>query len=253
VETVTVTFTAGSRLSLRAGGAGRAEPTGETSARLTATTAADSPTVPFTLSLATGPRPPSLSVTWSTTDDPRPRALPLRRILMPWVTPTELSDGPPAPAAEIAGGDWEAGRRLFFGPKLNCAGCHAIRGEGGKVGPELTNLIHRDYASVLKDIRQPSAAINPDFLSYTVGLEDGRVLTGVLSGSTPDRVTVVGPDARAVTVPRGQASEIVPSKTSVMPEKLLDGLTDPEVRDLMTFLLSDAPPARPAATPRPGR
>jgi putative heme-binding domain-containing protein len=252
-ENVTVTFAAGSRLSLETGGAVRAEPTGETSARLTATTTADSSMVPFTLTLATGPRPPSLSVTWSTADDPRPRALPLRRILMPWVTPTELSDGPPTTATEIAGGDWEAGRRLFFSPKLNCAGCHAIRGEGGKVGPELTNLVHRDYTSVLKDIHQPGAAINPDFLSYTVGLEDGRVLTGVLSGSTPDQVTVVGPDAKSKTFPRGQVSEIVPSKTSVMPDKLLDGLTDTEVRDLMTFLLSDAPPSRSVATPRPGR
>ena len=248
-ETVTVNFSAGSRLSLEASGPCRAESTGEKSARLTATTSADSPMVSFKLSLSTGAPTPSLSVSWSTADDPRPRTLPLRRVLMPWVTQTELSDDPPAAVPEFARGDWETGKRLFFGSKLNCAGCHAIRGEGAKIGPDLTNLVHRDFASVLKDIRRPSAAINPDFLSYSVALEDGRVLSGLLGGSTPEHVTVVGTDAKSITIPRDKVSEIAPSKTSVMPEKLLDGLTDRQVGDLMTFLLSDAQPSKPGAPP----
>ena len=43
-------------------------------------------------------------------------------------------------------------------------------------GPTFRILIHRDYASVLRDIAHPSFAINPDYLSYTVVLNDGRVL-----------------------------------------------------------------------------
>ena len=43
-----------------------------------------------------------------------------------------------------------------------------LRGEGFAVGPDLNNLVHRDYASVLRDIAEPSAAINPDAVGYTV-------------------------------------------------------------------------------------
>ena len=53
-------------------------------------------------------------------------------------------------------------------------------GRGGTIGPDLSNLIHRDYASVLRDITHPSFAINPDHLSYTVTLNDGRMLDGVV-------------------------------------------------------------------------
>src|SRR5437868_11507126 len=35
-----------------------------------------------------------------------------------------------------------------------------------------SNLIHRDYASVLKDIREPNSAINPDHVAYQVELNN---------------------------------------------------------------------------------
>ena len=75
-----------------------------------------------------------------------------------------------------------AGRGLpeFFGDKAMCSKCHTIYGRGGNIGPDLSNLVHRDYASVMRDITHPSFAINPDYLSYTVALNDGRVLTGVV-------------------------------------------------------------------------
>ena len=243
-ESVTVRFEAGSPLTLAASGPGRAQSTGATSATLTATSKNIS-MIPFTLSVITGGSPLVLTVAWSTADDPRPRPLPLRRVLMPWATPSQdISSSSSIAIAEIAGGDWSAGKALFSGSKLNCLSCHTLRGEGGKLGPELTNLIHRDYASVMRDIRQPSAAINPDFLSYAIELKDGRVLTGVLNGSTEDQVKIGGTDGKVTSVRRDEVSDIVPSKTSVMPEKLLDGLTDPQVRDLMTYLLSERPAER---------
>ena len=44
-----------------------------------------------------------------------------------------------APAIEtVVPGDPAAGEALFWG-KAGCSGCHAIRGRGGKLGPDLTN------------------------------------------------------------------------------------------------------------------
>ena len=54
-----------------------------------------------------------------------------------------------------------------------------MRGRGGRIGPDLSNLIHRDYESVMRDVHAPSAAINPDYITYQVEMKDGRVLLGV--------------------------------------------------------------------------
>ena len=52
--------------------------------------------------------------------------------------------------------------------------------KAAKIGPDLTNLPHRDVASVLRDIREPNATINPDYVSYNVTLKNGERLTGFL-------------------------------------------------------------------------
>src|SRR6185503_13259562 len=117
----------------------------------------------FEVRLPTGGQP-AFRAAWSTSDDPRPRAFPLRRFFMPFAQPENAPAGVPAERVipEIAGGKWLPGKRLFFSDKLACAKCHAIRGEGPHVGPDLSNLLHRDYASVRKDLEFPNAAINPD-------------------------------------------------------------------------------------------
>src|SRR5262249_48192513 len=124
---------------------------------------------------------PRLELSWHTAEDSRPRALPLRRLILPW-SRDEGTAEPSAPAlpAELSGGSWSKGRALFFGKEARCSECHSLRGEGGHVGPDLSNLAHRDYASVLRDVREPSYAVNPDFLSYNVATADGRVLSGTV-------------------------------------------------------------------------
>ena len=75
------------------------------------------------------PRSATLDVSFYTTRDPRPRAMPLRRFLVPFARP-----GPPDDLTqhvpEIAGGNWAAGRALFNG-KAVCATCHQLRGGEG--------------------------------------------------------------------------------------------------------------------------
>ncbi|HVY71289.1 MAG TPA: c-type cytochrome, partial [Verrucomicrobiae bacterium] len=146
----------------------------------------------FKVTMPTSPVAPTLTAHWFTADDPRPRAFPLRRILVPWAKP---ESGTSAPAGErkipeLAGGNWLRGKQLFFGEVATCYKCHTVRGAGAKVGPDLSNLIHRDYASVLKDIREPSAALNPDHLAYSVELTDGESVTGVLGADAWDQVAV---------------------------------------------------------------
>ncbi len=206
----------------------------------------------FEFSINTGPTTPQLTATWFTDADSRPRAFPLRRFFLPWTKPEGA-----APATnesrtirEIAGGRWLAGSRLFFGSKLACAKCHTLRGEGGHLGPDLSNLLQRDYASVQRDIRQPSAALNPDHLASIVELKDGDDLVGLLTAESAKEITVVDAGAQPHRVPRAQVKSIRPATLSLMPEGLWDALTADEQRDLMTFLLTL--PLEPAPLEREG-
>jgi putative heme-binding domain-containing protein len=204
------------------------------------------------VSIPTG-REPVLEVAYTTDEDSRPRALPLRRLLLPWA-PTRAQ--PPAELVaerkipELEGGNWARGRDVFFSEQALCSRCHRVRGQGRDLAPDLSNLVHRDYASVLRDIREPSAALNPDHIGYTVELKDGRVLTGVVRGGAGDTLVVGDSAGKEISVPRDQVAAQTPSPVSVMPQDMDKTLGPERMRDLMTFLLTE--PLQPAPLERPG-
>ncbi|MBL9201301.1 MAG: c-type cytochrome [Opitutaceae bacterium] len=241
-ETVTVTFKAGGRLGLKALGA-RTE---QKSAGEVQFTVQSQPGTwqPLELTLATGEGEPGIEVAWRTAEDFRPRALPLRRVLLPWARATAA---PPVDARrsipEIAGGDWQRGKAVFASAQAACAVCHQVRGEGGIVGPDLSNLVHRDYASVLRDIIEPSAAINPDRIAYVIALEDGSTSGGVVLDESPASIVVADASGAQRTIPRGAIAGMKASAVSLMPPGLWEQLTAQQQRDLMAFLLTE-PPAR---------
>jgi putative heme-binding domain-containing protein len=240
-ETVTVVFKADSRLEVKSGANSVSGPTGD--ARLTAEPK-EHRWLPLEVTLATGRGRPRLDVSWFTAEDPRPRPLPLRRILLPWAKPyvpsAMVKDIP-----EIDGADRNRGKALFFGDQIACYKCHKIGGEGGIIGADLSNLVYRDYASVLKDILEPSAAINPDHLAYNVELTDGGVESGVLLGNEGDEVVLGQSTGKHLRIAKTKIAGMKASTLSVMPEGLMQGLSAEERKDLMTFLLT--PPPRKAA------
>jgi putative heme-binding domain-containing protein len=188
------------------------------------------------ITLATG-REPQLDVSWFTAEDPRPRPLPLRRVLLPWAKPyVALAVASSTP--EIDGGNWANGKKIFFGEQAACSKCHKIGGEGGSIGADLSNLIFRDYASVLKDITEPSAAINPDHIAYNVQLTDGEVESGVLLKNNREEVVLGQVTGKDLTIPKDKVASMKASAISLMPEGLLKSLSVQEQKDLMTFLLN---------------
>ena len=191
---------------------------------------------------------PTLEVSWHTTDDARPRALQLRRILLPWARPhdSDSFETRPREIREIAGGNWQRGREIFFSDQAACHKCHMVRNEGGKIAPDLSNLIYRDYASVMKDILQPSAAINPDAVAYNVYLKDGDVITGVPLKETATEMIFGDLNGQPLTIKRDRITETKASSVSLMPEGLLQAMSEQQVKDLMTFLLRQPEPSKQA-------
>jgi putative membrane-bound dehydrogenase-like protein len=135
-------------------------------------------------------------------------------------------------------GDPARGKLLFT---KTCAVCHTLFGEGAKVGPDLTAAERKNRPYLVTQIVDPSAYVRPEYMAYVIEARDGRSLTGLVVESTPGSVTIVNAKNERSVIPRDKIEEMVPSSTSLMPEKLLDEYTDPEIRDLFSYLQSDGP------------
>jgi len=187
---------------------------------------------------------PTLHLTYQIGIIPTQRPLPLRRFLLPWAGAKRSTDLAAVEVPELKGGNWLRGQQVFFSDEAACARCHQVRGAGGRIGPDLSNLVQRDYASVLKDIREPSAAINPDHLAYTVELKNGKMLTGVLRSGDAGQLILGDNTGKEITLNRDQIESMAPSSVSIMPQGLDKALGPEKMRDLMTFLLKE--PLQPA-------
>jgi putative membrane-bound dehydrogenase-like protein len=140
-------------------------------------------------------------------------------------------------------GDRAAGHALFV---KHCATCHTLFDEGAKVGPDLTSADRKNREALLVNILDPSGYVRPEFVAQTAVLTDGRVLTGLVTESSAQEITLVDAKNQKTTIPRGDVEEIQPSEQSLMPERLLEVLQPQEVRDLFSYLQGEGP--APAAT-----
>lgn len=189
--------------------------------------------------------PFTLSASFRTTDKPTERPFAPDQLILPWAPPP--SPGPtaaPVPLAMLSGGDSAKGANLFKSEQAKCATCHKFRGEGGEVGPDLSEVFRRDRAWVYRQIGEPSAEIHPDYVPYTVLTKDGRVLAGIVRAEEGDAIRVVNTEGKTFSVKKSEIDELKPSATSIMPVGLPGAIGEEGVRDLIAFLTTP-PPAKP--------
>lgn len=135
-------------------------------------------------------------------------------------------------------GDPYAGQKLF---NAACAACHRLFARGGDVGPDLTPYPRADVDTLLLHIVNPSAEIREGYENILVETTDDRSLTGFLVRRDDRLVVLRGPDGQSVSVERKDIQEMRAAGLSLMPEGLLDGLGDQQLRDLFAYLRSTQP------------
>ncbi|MHB1556786.1 MAG: hypothetical protein ACYC61_04805 [Isosphaeraceae bacterium] len=197
-------------------------------------------------------QPFALKATFRTAGDAADRPIEPAALVLPWAPiSTGPATAPPVVVPGLAGGDPARGRAIFRGEQARCGQCHAFRGEGGQVGPDLTGIAEKGAADIYRSIAAPSADIAPDYTTYTVSTRDGQVFAGVVRAEGPDAIKVTDTNARSTIVKRDQIQEIRPSATSIMPPGLAAALGDPAVRDIIAYLTS--PPDTKPGQQRPDR
>jgi putative heme-binding domain-containing protein len=141
----------------------------------------------------------------------------------------------------------DIGKRLFA--EASCAGCHKISGEGGVIGPELTDVVSRwkgDRVGVLREILDPSHKVDEKYVMQKILTVDGQTVTGILVAETDDQVSLMSsPEAKEpFVIAQDDIEAMVPSSISMMPKALLDQYTKDEIFELMAYLESVTPPSQ---------
>jgi putative heme-binding domain-containing protein len=123
-----------------------------------------------------------------------------------------------------------------------CLNCHRLFGEGAQIGPDLTGADRKDLDVLLSNVVDPGAVIREGYQQYLVATKDGLVLTGLLAESGGGKVVILDAKGIRTSVLDSEAQEIRRAEASLMPEGLLDPLTDEELADLFAYLRSDPRP-----------
>ncbi|MBM3845465.1 MAG: c-type cytochrome [Verrucomicrobia bacterium] len=123
--------------------------------------------------------------------------------------------------------------------QAGCIHCHRQGGEGGDLGPDLSQLGRRmDRRAILESIIHPSKVIDEKYQLTNLTLRDDTELSGLVIREDSRTLRLAAgtwgdmeSDVAVADIERRQLSEISP-----MPEGLLDGLGREQILDLLSFL-----------------
>ena len=144
----------------------------------------------------------------------------------------------------LSGRNFANGQRTYQAAR--CGACHRFDGAGGATGPDLSNVAGRfSVKDLAESLIVPSKVVSDQYRASVVLTTAGKVVTGRIVNDTKGTLTVLTDafDASKITtVPADDVEDTRPSKTSLMPEKLLHPLGKDELLDLMAYLLSRGNP-----------
>lgn len=127
-----------------------------------------------------------------------------------------------------------AGRTIFDN---SCAKCHRLFGSGSQIGPELTGSQRSNLNYLIENLVDPSAQLADTYRTSVLRLQDGRVLMGVVLQRN-EKVVALQTAEEKLSIPAEEIEEMQQTNKSLMPEGLLDSLSDQQLRDLFAYLQS---------------
>lgn len=147
-------------------------------------------------------------------------------------------------------GDAARGERLFQNSaSTSCSACHQVKGQGGKVGPDLTSIGGKfERGHLIESLLEPSRQIVEGYRASVIVTLDGRVLTGIVKETTRGSVTIAGADGKLFAIRQDRVESREESNVSLMPQGLATLVSKEQFTDLVAYLET----LRPGGKPSPG-
>jgi putative heme-binding domain-containing protein len=144
-----------------------------------------------------------------------------------------------APSGTAAHGSASAGEILFR--EKGCGACHRVKGVGGRLGPDLTNIgTERSTDYLRESILKPNAQVARDYWVATLQSKDRSSVQGYLLNEDTYTIQFIDFSGQLHSVSKDDLNDMSVEKTSKMPS--YEGkLTDHELEDLVTYLSSLRP------------
>lgn len=137
------------------------------------------------------------------------------------------------------GRSFDVGKKLFS--DSNCVACHKMNNDGRELGPDLTKTEPAKHTTeaLLRSILEPSKEIAEKYQSYSFLMSSGSTVTGMIVSETPTQIKVlVDPLAKGEPAVLDVSDIEVRKKSaiSIMPQGLLNKLTQEEILDLLAYV-----------------
>ena len=163
-----------------------------------------------------------------------------RPVVREWKVDDVLADV----EAGLTGRSFDNGRKMF--QVTACFKCHRFAGDGGIVGPELTAVARRYNArTMLESIIEPSKVVSDQYEANIFVLDSGKQVVGRVVNLSNDTIMVCEnmlEPGNLTNVTRDAIEETLVSRTSMMPNGLVNTLNKDEVLDLVAYLQSGGDP-----------
>ena len=133
-------------------------------------------------------------------------------------------------------GDARRGRALFEG-KGECRDCHAVGGEGSRVGPDLTSIaLVRRVGELERSLLDPKAEVQPENRFYKVSPKSGQPVVGRLLNRDTFTVQLMDLDERLRSFQIADLREHGFDDSPMPPAR--DKLSTQEIADVVSYLSS---------------
>jgi putative heme-binding domain-containing protein len=142
--------------------------------------------------------------------------------------------------ANLSGRDLVRGKAMYAA--VLCQSCHTMQGEGGAIGPDLTQLGTRfSTKDILDATINPSAVISDQYHATVLELKEGGSVVGKLNDEDVQNYYISqNPFAPndIKTVPKNTVVLKKNAEVSIMMPGLINRLNEEELKDLMAYLIS---------------
>jgi putative heme-binding domain-containing protein len=136
--------------------------------------------------------------------------------------------------------NFEQGKMMFAATL--CSSCHTMQGEGGNIGPDLTQLGNRfTTKDMLEAILDPNKVVSDQYAATVFVMKDGSSIVGKLTNEDENKYFVSQNPFAPQTLREISKADVTSTKlsrVSLMMPGLINRLNNEELKDLLAYLMA---------------
>ena len=132
-------------------------------------------------------------------------------------------------------GNVERGKIVFTG-QGGCLKCHMLNGQGGSIGPDMSNIGAQVTLQHLRQALTQQEAIPPGFQPITVVTKKGETVAGIAKNEDGFSIQILDYQDKLHLFDTSELRQITHGKVSLMPHNYDKVLTPEQYQDLVAML-----------------